>query len=95
MPKTAEQFSSISLKLTPKEREFLLGFLIMGEYLEQRLRATPSREEHVPFEAGELLDLYGWLNAPGNQSGDERIQRQLDLICERARRLIPEDLFED
>jgi hypothetical protein len=92
MPKTTGQSKSISFKLTPKERGLLLGSLIMDEYLEHRLKAIPPNEAHVPLEAGELINLYGWLNAPGNQSGDEQVQRQLDLICERARRLIPEDI---
>jgi hypothetical protein len=86
---------TVRMPLTSKERELLLGFLIMDDALEGRLKQASSADAEVSFTLGELLGLYGWLNAPGNQSPKEEIQRSFDRICERAQRLIPEDMFED
>jgi len=97
MPTTARKRSSkrFTLRLTQQERELVLGFLIMDEYLEDRLKHTPSSQKEVVFTLDELRDFFGWFNAPGNQSNDEKVQRRLDLICERIELQLPEDLLED
>jgi len=95
MPRTARKRASkkIPLTLTQQDRELVLGFLIMDQYLEDRLKQTPSDQKEVFFAVEELRDFFGWFNAPGSQSRDEKIQRRLDLICERIGRQLPDDLF--
>jgi hypothetical protein len=82
------------LNLTLKERDLLLGVLIMDEAIEEQLKHAPATDS-VQFSLDDLLSLYGWLNAPGNQSKDEDVQQRLDRICDRVQRLIPVDMFED
>jgi hypothetical protein len=91
----AKQRKKIDLALTPKERELLLDFLLMDTELEKALRNVPATQSHVHLVPSDLLNLYGWINAPGNQSKDAAVQRTLDAVCERAQRLIPEDMFSD
>ena len=81
----------ITIKLTPKERKLLLGLLIMDRCLEDRLKQVPPEEEQVGFDLDDLVALFGWLNAPGNQSQDEEVQDKLDHICDRIERLLPVD----
>ena len=97
MPKTARERSSkkIALRLTQQDRELVLGFLIMDQYLEDRLKRTPSGQEEVFFTLEELRDFFGWFNAPGNQSKDDGVQRRLELICGRIEHQLPEDMYED
>lgn len=97
MPKTARERSGkkAALRLTQQDRELVLGFLIMDQYLEDRLKRTPSDQKEVFFTLEELRDFFGWFNAPGNQSKDEEVQRRLDLICERIEHQLPEDMYED
>ena len=95
MPRTARKRASkkIPLTLTQQDRELVLGFLIMDQYLEDRLKRTRSEQKDVFFTVEELRDFFGWFNTPGNQSKDEEVQRRLDLICERIARQLPDDLF--
>ena len=97
MPKTARKRPSkkVALRLTQQDRELALGFLIMDQYLEDRLKRTPSDQKEVFFTLEELRDFFGWFNAPGNQSKDEEVQRRLDLICERIEHQLQEDMYED
>ena len=97
MPKTARKRSSskVALRLTQQDRELVLGFLIMDQYLEDMLKRTPSGQKEVFFALEELRDFFGWFNAPGNQSKDEGVQRRLDLICERIAQKLPDDMYED
>jgi hypothetical protein len=62
MPKTARKRASkkAALRLTQRDREVLLGFLIMDQYLEDRLKQTPSDQEDVFFTLEELRDFFGW-----------------------------------
>ena len=91
----AKQRKKIDLALTPKERELLLGFLVMDRELEESLRKVPATQAHVRLAPYELVHLYGWLDYPANQSSNAAVQRKLDDICDRAQRLIPEDMFSD
>jgi len=86
---------TITLKLSPAERQAILGFLIMDQHLEDRLRQLPAGQDEVQFTVLEGTALFGWLNAPGNQSKNEDVQDKLDRVCERIRRLLPEDAFCD
>lgn len=86
---------SIAIKLTLKERELLLGFLIVDDQLAEWLKQVPPQEEHVQLDLDDLVDLFGWLNAPGNQSRDKEVQGRLDRICDRIQRLLPEDVVSD
>ena len=86
---------SITLKLASAERQAILGFLIMDEDLEERLMRIPSTQGEVRLTVEDGLALYGWLNAPGNQTKDEAVQHKLDRVCDRIRGLLPEDAFED
>ncbi len=95
MPKTVRKQAGkkVALILTQQDRELVLGLLIMDQYLEDRLKRTPSEQKEVFFTLEELRDFFGWFNTPGNQSKDEEVQRRLDLICERIARQLPDDLF--
>ena len=97
MPRTARRHASkkVALRLTQQDRELVLGLLIMDQYLEDRLKQTPSDRKEVFFTLEELRDFFGWFNAPGNQSREEKIQRRLDLICKRIGRQLPEDMYEE
>ena len=48
----------------------LPGFLIMDQDLEDRLKQVPPEKEQVRLDLDDLTALFGWLNAPGNQSRD-------------------------
>ena len=85
----------VDLKLTARERESVLGFLIMDDYLAERLRQARPQDSVVRFTLDDLLSLWGWFNAPGNQSRNEDLQAELDRIQRRIERLLPKDLFED
>ena len=85
----------VDLKLTAKERESVLGFLIVGDYLAERLRQARPQDNAVRFTLDDLLSLWGWFNAPGNQSRNEELQAELDRIQQRIERLLPEDIYED
>jgi hypothetical protein len=96
MPTTqSKSGQTIALKLSPAERQAILGFLIMDDDLANRLKRIPQGQEEVRFTVDDGAALYGWLNAPGNQSKDEGVQGKLDRVCERIRRLLPEDAFWD
>ena len=91
----ARSTGTITLKLSTAERQAILGFLIMDQHLEDWLRRIPAGQDEVRFTVLEGAALYGWLNAPGNQSKDEAVQDKLDRVCERIRRQLPEDAFSD
>ena len=86
---------SITLKLSFGERQAILGFLIMDQHLEDRLRQIPPVQDEIRFTVLEGAALYGWLNAPGNQSKDKDVQDKLDRVCDRIWRLLPEEAFSD
>jgi hypothetical protein len=86
---------NITLKVFPAERQAILSFLIMDQHLEERLRQLPPGQDEVRFTVLEGITLYGWLNAPGNETKDEDVQEKLDRVCDRIRRLLPEDAFDD
>ena len=85
----------VDLKLTARERESVLGFLIMDDYLAERLRQARPQDSVVRFTLDDLLSLWGWFNAPGNQSRNEDLQAELDRIQRRIEHLPPKGMFED
>lgn len=97
MTKTTRATSrqDVDLKLTAKERETILGFLIMDDCLAEQLRQARPQDHVVTFSLDDLLSLWGWFNVPGNRSDDEGLQAELERIQQRIERLLPEDMFED
>jgi hypothetical protein len=78
----------VGLRLTRAEREFLLDALVLiDEEVEDKLRNVPPRETKVMLTLDDLDLLAGEVAAEANHTQDSQIERKLDRIYDRIRRL--------
>jgi len=85
---------TVSLKVTPEERELLLENLIFDDAdLEPKLRIVVAGSQQIQLTLAELEDLGGCVAAAANHTKDRRVQKKLDRIGDRIKGLL--GLFEE
>jgi len=85
---------TVSLKLTPEERELLLENLIFDDAdLEPKIRLVVAGSQEIQLTLAELKNLEGCVAAVANHTKDRRLEKKLYRIGDRIKGLL--ELFEE